>query len=386
MKVPSIFSALLLASAAGFAALTPAAAGDYVVGVIVPQSGQTAFIGDSALKAMTLRAEQINAEGGINGHKIKLDAQDEKCNPTSAVNIAQEVVNGSGVAGVLGPFCSADSIAVKPIFARAKVVDLTVASTADAITKDSKWTFQIAAPDGVYAQTLANYAADHGKKIAILNDTSAFGLGAYATVDKVLKQRNANVVAHEQITAGQADLTPQVLKLKQAGADFVVALVLGGDAAKLCLTSRDLGFKAQLAGQTAWSFPNVLSLSKGACDGAIFTDPFDPDKPEAKSMLDAYQKRWNDRPQSYFAAAGWDALSLWAEAAKKAGTADSDEIDQEKLLDALDNTKGYKGVMGVGDATINFSATDHIALDVDGTHLRRIQGDKLISLGDEKSK
>ncbi|HVT27877.1 MAG TPA: ABC transporter substrate-binding protein, partial [Lacipirellulaceae bacterium] len=258
MKVPSIFSALLLASAAGFAALTPAAAGDYVVGVIVPQSGQTAFIGDSALKAMILRAEQINAEGGINGHKIKLDAQDEKCNPTSAVNIAQEFVNGSGVAGVLGPFCSADSIAVKPIFARAKVVDLTVASTADAITKDSKWTFQIAAPDGVYAQTLANYAADHGKKIAILNDTSAFGLGAYATVDKVLKQRNANVVAHEQITAGQADLTPQVLKLKQAGADFVVALVLGGDAAKLCLTSRDLGFKAQLAGQTAWSFPNVL--------------------------------------------------------------------------------------------------------------------------------
>ncbi|MBN9078920.1 MAG: hypothetical protein BGN87_01740 [Rhizobiales bacterium 65-79] len=386
MKVPSIFSALLLASAAGFAALTPAAAGDYVVGVIVPQSGQTAFIGDSALKAMILRAEQINAEGGINGHKIKLDAQDEKCNPTSAVNIAQEFVNGSGVAGVLGPFCSADSIAVKPIFARAKVVDLTVASTADAITKDSKWTFQIAAPDGVYAQTLANYAADHGKKIAILNDTSAFGLGAYATVDKVLKQRNANVVAHEQITAGQADLTPQVLKLKQAGADFVVALVLGGDAAKLCLTSRDLGFKAQLAGQTAWSFPNVLSLSKGACDGAIFTDPFDPDKPEAKSMLDAYQKRWNDRPQSYFAAAGWDALSLWAEAAKKAGTAGSDEIDQEKLLDALDNTKGYKGVMGVGDATINFSATDHIALDVDGTHLRRIQGDKLISLGDEKSK
>ena len=90
MKLSSIISAVLLASAAGIVTLTPAAAGDYVVGVIVPQSGQTAFIGDSALKAMTLRAEQINAEGGINGHKIKLDAQDEKCNPTTAVNIAQD--------------------------------------------------------------------------------------------------------------------------------------------------------------------------------------------------------------------------------------------------------------------------------------------------------
>lgn len=386
MIVSSTARILLFASAAVLTAVTSAIAGDYVVGVIVPQSGQTAFIGDSALKAITLRAEQINASGGINGHKIKLNAQDEKCNPTTAVNIAQEFVNGSGVAGVLGPFCSADSIAVKSIFARAKVVDLTVASTADAITKDAKWTFQIAAPDGVYATMLANYAVDHGKKIAVLNDTSAFGLGAYATVEKILQEHKANVVAHEQITAGQPDMTPQVLKLKQAGADFVVALVLGGDAAKLCLTSRNLGFKAQLAGQTAWSFPNVLSLSKGACDGAIFTDPFDPAKPEATSMLDSYEKRWGDRPQSYFAAAGWDALGLWAEAAKAAGSADSDELDQEKLLDALNSTKGYKGAMGVGTATINFSPTDHIALDVDGTHLRRIQGDKFTPLSDDKTK
>lgn len=361
-------------------AAATASAGDYTIGVIVPLSGQVAFIGESAVKAMTLRVEQINAAGGINGHKLVLDAQDDKCDPTTAVNIAQRFVNSSNVVGVFGPFCSAASIAVKPIFARAKMVDLTVASTADAITQGTTWSFQIAAPDGIYAETLANYAADHGKKIAVLNDTSAFGLGAYATVEKVLKERNANVVAHEQITAGQPDVSPQVLKLKQADADFVIALVLGGDAAKTCLTSRDLGLKAQLAGQTAWSFPNVLSLSKGACDGAIFTDPFDPGKPEAKAFLDAFEKRWNERPQYYFPAAGWDAVNLWANAAKVAGSAGSDEVDQTKLLAELNKVKGYKGAMGIGDATINFSESNHIALGHDGTHLRRISGDKLVPI------
>ena len=187
----------------------------------------------------------------------------------------------------------------------------------------------------LYAATVsANYAADHGKRIAVMNDTSAFGLGAYATVEKVLKERNANVVAHEQITAGQADVHAQILKMKQANADFVIALVLGGDAAKLCLTSRDLEFKAQLAGQTAWSFPNVLSLSRGACDGAIFTDPFDPDKAEAKALPRPVREALERASAILFPAAGWDAMSLWSEAAKEAGTASSDEVDQAKSLAA----------------------------------------------------
>lgn len=381
VRVPvRLAAAACVASLLAGAQAAQAAPADYHLGIIVPLSGQTAFIGEAALKAMRLRAEQVNAAGGVNGHKLVIDAQDDKCDPTSGVSIAQKFVNDDSIAGVFGPFCSAVSVAVKPIFARAKIVDLTVASTADAITQGTRYSFQIAAPDGIYATTLANYAADHGKKIAVLNDTSAFGLGAYKTVAKVLEDRKVEVVAHEQITAGQPDLTPQVLKLKAADADFVVALVLGGDAAKLCLTSRDLGFKTQLAGQTAWSFPNVLSLARGACDGAIFTDPFDPDKAQAKAFLDSYQQKYTDRPQNYFAAAGWDAINLWVMAAGKAGSPSSDTVDQGKLLAALEDIKGYQGAIGIGSAGISFSADNHIALGLDGTHLRRIAGDAFTSL------
>lgn len=349
------------------------------IGLIAPLSGQVAFIGDAAQKAVTLRVEQINAAGGINGHRIKLVVEDDKCDPTAGVSIAQRYVNDDAIAGVFGPLCSAVSIAVKPVFARARIVDMTVASTADAIARDAPWTFQIAAPDSVYATTLANYAVDHGKRIAVINDTSAFGLGAYATVEQVLKQRGVSQVAHEQITAGQPDISPQVLSLKNANADFVIALVLGGDAAKLCLTSRDLGLKAQLAGQTAWSFPNVLTLAKGACNGALFTDPFDPEKPEAKAFLDQFEKRWGERPQSYFAASGWDAVGLWAEAAKSASSPSSDTVDQAKLQKALESVRNYRGAIGVGDATINLGPGQHVALTAAGTHLRRIEGDKLVA-------
>ena len=356
-----------------------AAPATFEIGLSAALSGQVAFIGDAVQKAITLRVEQINAAGGINGHPLKLVVEDDKCDPTAGVSIAQRFVNNDAMVGVFGPLCSAVSIAVKPAFARAKMVDLTVASTADAIAKDAPCTFQLAAPDSVYATTLANYAAAHGKRIAVLNDTSAFGLGAYSTVAQVLKQHGVTEVAHEQITAGQPDISPQVLSLKNAGADFVIALVLGGDAAKLCLTSRDLGLKAQLAGQTAWSFPNVLTLAKGACDGALFTDPFDPQKPEAKAFLDQYEKRWGDRPQSYFAAAGWDAVGIWAEAAKSASSASSDTFDQAKLQAALESAHNYRGAIGVGDVTINFGPGQHVALTASGTHMRLIQGDKLVA-------
>jgi branched-chain amino acid transport system substrate-binding protein len=369
-----LLAVALVAVAARNARAAPA---EYEIGLIGTLSGQVSFIGDAARKAIQLRIDQLNEAGGVNGHKLKLVVEDDKCDPTAGVSIAQRYVNNDAIVGVLGPFCSAVSIAVKPVFARAKMVDLTVASTADAIAANAPWTFQIAAPDSVYAATLANYAADKGKHIAVLNDTSAFGLGAFGTVDQVLKQRAVSMVAHEQITAGQPDMSPQVLSLKNAGADTVIALVLGADAAKLCLTARDLGLKAKLLGQTAWSFPNVLTLSKGACDGAMFTDPFDPSKPETKAFLDQYEKRWNERPQSYFAAAGWDAINLWALAATKAGSADKDGIDQTKLLAALESIKGYRGAIGVGDATISFGPGQHVAVPAAGTHLRRIEGDKL---------
>jgi branched-chain amino acid transport system substrate-binding protein len=355
-----------------------AAASTYDIGLIATLSGQVAFIGEAARKSIQLRVDQINAAGGINGHKLNLLVEDDKCDPTAAVSIAQRFVNDDAMAGVLGPFCSAASVAVKSVFARAKMVDLTIASTADAITQGTQWSFQIAAPDSVYATALANYAADHGHAVAVLNDTSAFGLGAYTTVAKVLGDRNVKPVDHEQITAGQPDISPQVLSMKSVNADFVIALVLGGDAAKLCLTARNLGLKAQLAGQTAWSFPNVLTLASGACDGALFTDPFDPSKPEAKAFLDHYEARWKERPQSYFAGAGWDAINLWAMAAAKAGSGDT--LDQTKLLAALDSITGYRGAIGVGASTMNFSPGHHVALDAAATHLRQIHGDGFVDV------
>lgn len=361
------------------AAPAGAAPAEYDIGLIAPLSGQTGFIGEGARKAIQLRVEQLNAQGGINGHHLHLLVEDDKCDPTTGVSIAQRYVNDDSMAGVLGPMCSAVSIAVRPVFARAHMVDLTVASTADAITKGTDWSFQIAAPDSVYATTLASYAADHGKRIAVLNDTSAFGLGAFSTVDQVLRARKVQLVAHEQITAGQPDISPQVLNLRNADADFVIALVLGGDAAKLCLTARDLGLKARFGGQTAWSFPNVLTLAKGACDGALFTDPFDPARPETAAFLDQFQRRWGERPQSYFAAAGWDGINLWAIAAAAAGSAGSATLDQTKLLQALNAIGDYRGAIGVGSATISFAPGQHVAVQAAGTHLRQIEGDHFVA-------
>ena len=81
------FTTIAAAVLAAVATVPPAArAGDYTVGVIVPLSGQVAFIGEAAVKAMTLKVEQINAAGGINGHKLKLEAR-----PTQKISIDGEI-------------------------------------------------------------------------------------------------------------------------------------------------------------------------------------------------------------------------------------------------------------------------------------------------------
>ena len=103
-----------------------------------PLTGQYASFGQQFKNGATLAIEDINAAGGVLGKKIKMDIQDDACDPKQARSMAEKLVSAN-VPVVIGHFCSGSSIPASDVYADAGVIEITPASTNPKFTERGMW-------------------------------------------------------------------------------------------------------------------------------------------------------------------------------------------------------------------------------------------------------
>src|SRR5689334_19566995 len=175
----------LVAAAALAAALSTGAAkaADIVIGVAGPMTGANAAFGEQLRRGAQMAVKDINAHGGVMGKKLKLEVGDDACDPKQAVAVANDMVKKK-IVFMAGHFCSGSSIPASAVYAEEGILQITPASTNISFTDDPaakgvKTIMRTCGRDdrqGIFAGTwlAKNYA---GKKVAILDDKSAYGKG-----------------------------------------------------------------------------------------------------------------------------------------------------------------------------------------------------------------
>ena len=174
MKRSILLMAALVASVAAGSARA-----DIKVAVAGPLTGQYAAFGDQMKTGALAALDAINAAGGVLGQKLVLEQGDDACDPKQAVAVANQLVS-KGVVAVFGHYCSGSSIPASAIYEEAGIVEISPASTNPKYTDDGKFnTFRTCGRDDQQGIVAGDYIAAHfkGKKIAILNDRSSYGLG-----------------------------------------------------------------------------------------------------------------------------------------------------------------------------------------------------------------
>lgn len=350
-----------LVAALALTTLHSAFAADSIkIGLSGPYTGGSSPMGVSMRDGAKLAADEINKNGGVLGRQIQLVERDDEAKNERGVQIAQELINKERVVADLGFINTGVSLASHRFYQEAKIPVINNVSTGSAITKQflapefsDNYIFRTSCADSIQSQMIVEEAVTRRKltKVAILADSTNYGQLGQADLEKALAAKGIKPVAEEKFNIKDTDMTSQLLKAKEAGAQAILTYAIGPELAQIALGMKKLGWKVPMIGSWTLSMGNFIDNAGAESEGARMPQTFiqEPNTPKRKAFIEAYLKAYhptNDRiPSPVSAAQGYDSVYLIAAAIKQAGSTDG-----HKIREALENLKDkVDGVVTVYD-------------------------------------
>jgi branched-chain amino acid transport system substrate-binding protein len=374
---------LVAGLALGFAASSQAA-DPIKIGVAGPFTGGSAPMGVSMRDGVKLAVAEINAKGGVLGRQIQLVERDDEAKNERGVQIAQELINKEKVSATVGYINTGVALASQRFYQEAKIPVMNNVATGSIITKQfadqpENYIFRNSANDQIQSHMIIKEAVDNRKfkKVAILADSTNYGQLGREDLEKALAEKSLKAVATEKYNLKDVDMTAQLLKAKQAGAEVVLTYGIGPELAQIANGMEKLGWKVPLIGSWTLSMANFIDNAGKNGNGTRMPQTFiqDPNTPKRKAFIDAYVKAYNPpggrMPSPVSAAQGYDSIYLLAAAMKQAGSTDG-----PKVKAALENlTEKVEGV--VTTYTKPYSKDDHEAITADITVFGEVKDGKV---------
>jgi branched-chain amino acid transport system substrate-binding protein len=355
------------------------------IGVSGPFTGGSAPMGTSMRDGVRLAAAEINAKGGVLGRKIELIERDDEAKNERGVQIAQELINKDKVAATVGFINTGVAQASQRFYQQAKIPVMNNVATGSIITQQfaaqpENYIFRNSASDQIQSAMIVQEAVDRRKfkKVAILADSTNYGQLGRADLEKVLTAKGITPVVVEKYNLQDVDMTAQLLKAKQAGAEVVLTYGIGPELAQIANGMEKLGWKVPLIGSWTLAMANFIDNAGKNGEGTRMPQTFiqDANTPKRKAFIDAYVKAYNPpngrMPSAVSAAQGYDSIYLLAAAIKQAGGTEG-----PKVLAALENlNEKVEGVV----TTYNkpYSKTDHEAITFDNTHFGEVKAGRVV--------
>ena len=376
----------LLAVAGAIALSAGAYAADPIkIGVNGPFTGGSSSMGVSMRDGVRLAADEINKSGGVLGRQIQLVERDDEAKNERGVQIAQELINKEKVVAAVGYINTGVALASQRFFQEAKIPVMNNVATGSVITRQfdkepENYIFRNAAHDSIQAPMIVEEAVTRRgfKKVAILADSTNYGQLGREDLEKALKARGITPVAVEKFNIKDVDMTAQLLKAKEAGAEAVLTYGIGPELAQIANGMTKLGWKVPMIGSWTLAMANFIDNAGPGGEGARMPQTFiqEPTTPKRKAFIDNFLSTFkpkNNRMDSPVSAAqGYDSVYLLAAAIKQANSTEG-----PKIKAALEDLKTpVEGVVTTYDKP--FSKTDHDAITANIPVFGEVKGARVV--------
>lgn len=335
---------LMTGVAISFAAALSAgtALADLTVATVGPISGQLAALGEQYSQGAKKAVADINAAGGINGEKLVLEIGDDACDPKQAVSVANQMAS-KGVKFVAGHLCSGSSIPASKVYEEEGILMISPASTNPKFTDEGGWNVaRVCGRDDAQGRVAGAFLAKNyaGKKVAIVDDKSAYGKGLADETRKAMNAAGLTEAVSESINPGEKDYSALVSKLKDAG---VEAVYFGGyhpEAGLILKQMGEQGLNAKMLSGDSMNSAELWTIAGKAAENLIFTFAPEPRNiPDAATIVEEFKKGGYD-PEGYtlYTYASFQMLKQAAEATKS--------NDPQKIAEWLRAGNPTKTVLG----------------------------------------
>ncbi len=320
------------------------------LGAILSITGAGGVYGPSSQKGMDLAVEKINGSGGVNGAKIALDTKDDASDKAQSAQVAQTLIQQGQLLALLGPTLSNSAVAVHPLAESFKIPILAVSTTGIHIVPDCnfpktdpcKYVFRDSLGEESAIPTNIKVYSDakHPKTgvLMVANDDK-FSSDGGKIVQNTVGSYGIQLLDTVQFSKTTADFATPVTKAVQKKPDVIFITSLGGIPAKIMIEARKQGFTGQFLGGNGFNTAVVSKQAGDAGKGAESGSAWYINNTFASNagFVQAYRAKYSADPDQ-FAAQGYAAILILADAAKRANLTFSDTAgDRTKLRDAMES-------------------------------------------------
>jgi branched-chain amino acid transport system substrate-binding protein len=348
----------------------PAAAADITIGLNTVKSGALKTVGEATETAVDIAVAEINAKGGINGHKINLIKFDTGTDPRQAATATQKFAQDDGALAIVGPFSSGEAAVAFPVGERLGIVQIPNAASQPGLTGNFSYAWRLTADEGTQFTRLLvtlrrkNIKVDKAE-IMYVSDERVSNISGTQFYPAILKAQNIAFGEPVAFQYKSFDVSPQVAQVLERKPDVVALAATPDSAGKVIKELRRQGFTGRVIGSQIFADPNVLDLFGRDADGLLIVAGFWWDRNDATR---AFSKKFEEENMKrgltskkiphHTDAQAYDIVYLLKQAMEKAGvTGDPAKVVQERtaIRDAL---KGIRFTGITGENTCFNSARD----------------------------
>jgi branched-chain amino acid transport system substrate-binding protein len=329
-----------------FASPTKAAdEGPIKIGHFGSLTGKEAAFGTASRKGIILAIEEINAAGGLLGRPVEYVGEDIQSKSGESATAVKKLLSRDKVVAILGGNPSSNSLEAAPLCQNAKIPMMAISSTNPKVTQVGSYIFRICFIDPFQGAVLAKFARDHlhARRIALLTPVTPYGIGLSNALRQRFTELGGEVVIEQKYAEGDKDFKAQLTTIRTLQPDVIAATGYYTEAALICKQARELGLTVPVIGGDGWEAPQLAELGGKAVEGTYYSTHYSAsnDAPEVQAFVRKFRARWDNEVPEAVAALGYDAMMLYADAIRRAGTTDG-----PSLRAAIAATKDFPGVTG----------------------------------------
>jgi branched-chain amino acid transport system substrate-binding protein len=321
---------LLAAAGAALLLQAPAQAQPIKIANIVELSGAGATSGTNFKDGVQLAVKEINAAGGILGHKIESSTSDTQSNPGVAKGLAQKAVDDN-VFAVFGPVFSGSIMVSMAETKRAEIPNFTGGEAASITKQGNPFIFRTSFTQDTAMPKIARYIAGglKAKTVALIYVNNDYGKGGRESLVKALEPLGVKVTADISTDQNQLDFSAAVLKARQSNADVVFVYTNEEESARALRELRKQGVTKPIVGETTLVGQKVIELAGDASNGAIAHVglTIDAPMPAMRAFRARFEKEYRYLPD-HNGIKGYTGVYILKAAIEKVGKPDRKAVAQ----------------------------------------------------------
>jgi branched-chain amino acid transport system substrate-binding protein len=333
------------------------------IGAVVSSTGPASFLGDPQEKTLTMQVAKLNAAGGVLGRKLELVLYDDGSDANKANTFAKRLILQDKVDLIVGGSSTGTTMGMVPLIGTSKIPFISMGAASVIVEPIKPYVFKMPHSDRMAAQKVLEDMKAHGiTKFALLSDTGGFGKSGRTETMKLASAMGMTLSEDQSYGDKDADMTPQLTKVKGSGAQALFVFGTGQAPAVIARNVQQLGMKMPLYMSHGQASVEFIRIAGKASEGIRMPSPALlvanelPDSDTQKAVSVSYKNEFEGRYKidvSTFGAYAYDGLMIAVDAIKRAGS-----VDKAKVRDEIEKTTRFVGLSGI----YNMTPTDHMGL------------------------